>query len=405
MAIAHSQIVEKRNRMRNPLQQRRLLAILLLTAIALSQVVPSIALADGGAPNRAYISGSSKGVSVIDVPTQKVIDQFDIPGNPEMMQLSVDGRYLYVVQTALGKFSIIAARNHQNVCSANVGGHPNQLVLDSGTNLLYVASSDSNGISAFSTNDCTLKHTISAQGHVHGLAIAMVGSGFSGGSGNLLWVADDQGIGIYDSSGKANAQIPIAGGADRLTIPLGDTVYATTQQGDVLAIGVANRTVLPPLFHGGPFGPMDYDAITGQVFIPDIGKKQIDILTPVNIDFVPPEEPRKVIKLQSVPKSIAITSDGQLGFIAQGNGQVVMLDVPGQKQIASINVGGTPHFIITGLNPPIVGTTPQQTNNIGLIANITAYILVAALIIVPILIFLRINRKKGTKPDEKQQIG
>ena len=40
-----------------------------------------------------------------------------------------------------------------------------------------------------------------------------------------------------------------------------------------------------------------------------------------------------------------------------------MLDVPSRSIITSIGVGGTPHFIITGLYPPVNSPTsiPQQT--------------------------------------------
>jgi hypothetical protein len=60
---------------------------------------------------------------------------------------------------------------------------------------------------------------------------------------------------------------------------------------------------------------------------------------------------------------VAITSDGQLGFVALSSGQVVMLDVPDHSIVTSIAVGGTPHFIITGLYPPAraASTKPQQT--------------------------------------------
>lgn len=108
---------------------------------------------------------------------------------------------------------------------------------------------------------------------------------------------------------------------------------------------------------------MDYDANTGQVYVPDRQHNQLDVLDPVVADTtVTPQEPARILRLSSSPQSVAITSDGLLGFVALSNGQVLMLDVPGRSIVTSIAVGGTPHFIITGLYPPVNSptSTPQQ---------------------------------------------
>jgi hypothetical protein len=73
--------------------------------------------------------------------------------------------------------------------------------------------------------------------------------------------------------------------------------------------------------------------------------------------FLFPYEPNRIIHLHSAPQSVAITSDGQLGFVVLSGGKVMILDVPGRQTVNTIDVGGTPHFIITGLYPPLLGTT------------------------------------------------
>ena len=59
------------------------------------------ALADGGAPNLAYIAGSKTGISVIDIHQQKVTTNFSLSGDPHTIYLSLDGRLLFVTQPAL----------------------------------------------------------------------------------------------------------------------------------------------------------------------------------------------------------------------------------------------------------------------------------------------------------------
>jgi len=102
-----------------------------------------------------------------------------------------------------------------------------------------------------------------------------------------------------------------------------------------------------------------------------------------------------------VPQSIAITSDGQLGFIALAGGNVAMLDIPGKQIVNTIQVGGSPRFIITGLYPPLIGTTPQDASVWGTIINIAAYVLVIALLIVPIILFQRYARSKVDHKEDK----
>ncbi|HEY4387090.1 MAG TPA: hypothetical protein VGN34_21750, partial [Ktedonobacteraceae bacterium] len=89
----------------------------------------------------------------------------------------------------------------------------------------------------------------------------------------------------------------------------------------------------------------------------------------------------RIFHLSSSPQSVAITSDGQLGFVALASGQVVMLDIPGRSIISSILVGGTPRFIITGLYPPVTSSRPpaQQTVVAAGPANLPLLIVLAVI--------------------------
>jgi DNA-binding beta-propeller fold protein YncE len=350
------------------------------------------AYADGGAPNMAYVAGGSHGISVIDIAQQKVTSTFALGGDPHTVYLSLDGRFLYVTQPALGRVTMLAAKTGQTVCSANVPGQPSLLAFDPGTNILYVAGNGSANITALDSTNCAIKQTLKTNGPVYGLAVAVVGSGVSGGNGNQLWVTDTTSLYVFTQSGLL-ATIPIPGGPQYITIPPGFTAYVTTRQGSIYAVNLATHKLSPPLLSGGSFGPMDYNAFTSQVYVPDKQNKLIDVLSPIDSGTSkPPSEPAYTIRLGVAPQSIAITSDGSLGFIALAGGHVAMLDIPGKQIVNTITVGGNPHFIITGLYPPLVGTTPQQASIWGTVINVGAYVLVIALLIVPIVIFGRYAR-------------
>ena len=67
---------------------------LLFICSLLSLYFASRAYADGGAPNLAYVSGTSSGVSVIDVGQAKVTKTISLAGDPHTFLLSQDGGLL-----------------------------------------------------------------------------------------------------------------------------------------------------------------------------------------------------------------------------------------------------------------------------------------------------------------------
>jgi len=356
--------------------------------------------ADGGAPNLAYVSGTTKGISVIDIGQQKVTGSFTMDGDPEAIYLSLDGRFLYVTQPTSDHMSMLAAKTGLTICSANVPGQPSLLAFDPGLNVLYSAGNGGDSITVLDPGNCNIKQTIHLNSPIYGLAVAIIGSGAPGETTNQLWVADATSLNVF-ANNKLFASLQVPGGPQYISIPPGFTAYVTTRQGSVYAVDLTTRRLSPPLISGGSFGPMDYNAFTSEVYLPDMQNKRIDVLSPIFPGTnTLPHEPNYSIHLGVVPQSIAITSDGQLGFIALEGGNVAMLDIPGKAIVNTILVGGNPRFIITGLYPPLIGTTPQEASVWGTVINVAAYVLVIALLIVPIVLFQRYAR---TKVDQKEK--
>lgn len=352
--------------------------------------------ADGGAPNLAYAAGAGAGIAVIDIAQQKVTRTFPLGGNPQAMYLSLDGRFLYVTQPDLNQISMLAAKTGQLVCRAHIGGNPSLVTYDPQTDALFVAGNGSASISMIDPANCTLVHTFEADGPVYGLTVANLASDTQD---NQLWVADATAVMVFDTKTRAiEARIPLPGNSPRyLSIPSGLWVYVSTQQGRLYAIDLSSHHPLL-LLSSGQFGTMDFDENTGQVYAPDSLHRQLDTLTPPGTGaLTPPHEPATVLQLDGAPRSVAITSDGQFGFIVLDTGAIAMLDVPGRQIIRTIPVGGNPHFIITGLYPPDLGTTPQQASILTTIATILAYILVAAIILTPLWFVLRQRRQHSDK--------
>ncbi len=374
-------------------------AVLVVLAFICTMFFALPAHADGGAPQLAYVAGTAQGVSVIDIAQQKITSVITAGGDPHMVLLSTDARFLYVAQPQAGRVAIIAAKTGSVFCTASVPGQPSLLALDGNSNTLFAAGNGASSISAIDPTNCAIKRTLQTNGPVYGLAIAAVAASVSSDSGNQLWVSSGDKLLVFDDlKGQQMGSVTIAGGPQYISIPPGATVYVTTRQGSVFAVDL-NSHRLEQLITGGSYGPMDYDANTGEIYVPDRQHNQLVVLSPVNAGFAPPHEPARTIELGVSPQSVAITSDGQLGFVALAGGNVAMLDIPGRQLINTFHVGGNPHFIITGLYPPAIGTTPQQASILGTVINIAAYIFVIALLIVPILLFRRYARaRRDAKP-------
>src|SRR4051794_17324040 len=89
--------------------------VLMVAVMLLFSSVP--VHADGGAPNLAYVVGTAKGISTIDIGQQKVTGTIAVDGDPHTIYLSLDGRFLYVAQPSLGRVTMVAARTGQTICT------------------------------------------------------------------------------------------------------------------------------------------------------------------------------------------------------------------------------------------------------------------------------------------------
>jgi DNA-binding beta-propeller fold protein YncE len=364
----------------------------LLGCVVLLAAFPVTVHADGGAPNLAYVAGAGPGISIIDIAQKKVTGTFPLKGNPRSIYLSLDGRFLYVAQPALNQVSVLAAKSGQLVCTAHIAGSPSLLTYDPQSNSLFVAGNQAASISNIDLSDCKVLHTFGTSAPVYGMAVVNLASSTQN---NQLWVSNGSGITVFDTKTRqVLATIALPGSARYLSVPNGLWVYVTTQQGSLYAVGLSSHQILP-LLSGGQFGTMDFDETTGQVYVPDSLHHQLDQITPPDPGATTaPREPAYAYALDAAPQSVAITSDGQFGFVALASGQVAMLDIPGRQVLQTLSVGGSPGFIITGLYPPALGNTPQQASTIDTIATIAAYILVAALVLVPVWFVVRQNRKR-----------
>jgi DNA-binding beta-propeller fold protein YncE len=382
--------------------------ILLLPLVFLLVFSP-MAYADGGAPQLAYVAGAAHGISVIDIAQRRITGTIALTGNPRTVLLSPDGALLYVTQPESGRVAVIVAKTGKILCTASLPGQPSLLALSLDATVLYVAGQGDSSVRALNPTTCAIQHTFKTNEPVYGLAVtASTAPDATPSTPNQLWITGTTALTVFEATGHLLGSVPVAGGPEYISIPGGFTAYVTTREGTVVAVDLNTRQVIRPLLSGGQFGPMDYDATTGEVYVPDRQHNQLDVLAPVKEgEATMPQEPERILHLSGSPQSIAITSDGQLGFVALSNGQVLMLDVPGRSIVTSIAVGGTPHFIITGLYPPAsngpVAAPPQTTtpSSASLLDRLFPLVWTALVVLLVLCVFWLLWRRRQKRPAEQ----
>ena len=345
-----------------------LLGVVLATSLALG-LAPT-ARADGGAPNLAYVSGTPDGVSVIDIASKQFTGTIHVDGDPRGMTLSADSRFLYVAQAAKNDVAVVDALSKQATNTIPAGPEPTALILDLvDPSHLWVANTGSDTVTVLNPDTGKKLATISVGLHPTGITIAGPSSGINetDGSSEVLVANQDGGsisvIGSESFQVITTVALPNGENPFWVTAPnMGGVAYITTEQGHIYGLTLTTHQIFGPIFNGQQFHYMDYDAITGQIYVPDSQKNVVDVLHPVSSDPKTwTREPLRALSIGGAPWGMAVTNDGSLGLVGQhDSGDVTMLDVPAHTTVGTIHVGGQPQFLIAGPYPPLVSRQSAQ---------------------------------------------
>ncbi len=262
------------------------------------------AYADGGAPQLAYVAGTARGISVIDIAQRRATSTLTVAGQPHMILLSPDGSALYTTQPELGQVTVIAPKTGKALCVARLPGQPSLLAFSIDGTVLYVAGQGDTSVRALNPANCAVERTFETHQPVYGLAVAAsAAANATPTTPNQIWAVGASGLTVFDATGNLLGTTSIAGGPQYISIPAGFTAYVTTRQGSVIAVDLNTRRVIQTLLSGGEYGPMDYDATTGEVYVPDRQHNLLDILTPITASTaLMPHEPTRQFALSGSPQ-------------------------------------------------------------------------------------------------------
>ena len=166
-----------------------IVSVLSLLLILLVGIFSPSAHADGGAPQLAYVAGTSQGISVIDIAQRRVTRTITEAGNPHTILLSLDGSALYITQPSLGQVAVIEAKTGKTLCTVSLPGQPSLLALSLDSTVLYAAGRGDTSVRALDPQTCAIKRTFETHEPVYGLAVtASTAANATPSTPNQIWI-------------------------------------------------------------------------------------------------------------------------------------------------------------------------------------------------------------------------
>ena len=173
----------------------------LLVLLVLIGIFSLSAHADGGAPQLAYVAGTSQGISIIDIAQRRVTGTISEAGNPHTVLLSLDGSALYVTRPTLGQVAVIGAKTGKTLCSVSLPGQPSLLALSLDSTVLYAAGQGDTNVRALDPQTCAVKRIYETHEPVFGLAVtASTAANATPSTPNQLWITGTTSLTIFDAN-------------------------------------------------------------------------------------------------------------------------------------------------------------------------------------------------------------
>lgn len=390
------------------------LAPALLGALILAASPVGAAQADGGAPNLAYVAGAGPHgdeLAIIDVANRKVTGHVSLTSNPSAVLLSFDGRSAYVAERDAGRLAVVDASTKQVSATIALGGAPQALALSSlnGVPTLFVTLRGANQVAFVQPGSRSVVAHVPVGNDPAGEALAAPANGIQTSDINdeELYVANtasDTVSVISIVQRKVIATIPAPGGPLGVVVPnTSNMAYVSTQAGTLLALSIPQHKLLGTVLRlpaGHVAGQMDYNAATGEVYVPDPAGNAVLVVVPASSygdHLQVPDEPERTLALDGAPTAVAITFDGAYVFVAERDrGDVVMLDAARHEILSTMAVGGAPVAIVTGAYPPAV--SQQTSSNTGFMVLVVVVLVLA--MVYAVFVTLRLRARRGqAKPD------
>ena len=315
------------------------------------------------AANRVVIvqtNASGTNVHIIDAATNKIIGEIKGIEVPHGAGLAPDGSRIYISNESQSTLDIVDGKTLQVIKQVPLSGHPNNMAVGKDGKRVYVGIAQvPGGVDVIDTATQTRVKTMPTKGTIHNAYVTpdgkyVVAGSIPGKTINVfdakteepVWVTELD-LGIRPMTFSANPDGSTKWIFAQLTALNGFAVidFATHKE--------INRITNPPLPSGRSEVPEGSDPSHGIAVTPD--QKTLVVCSRLNNALytysLPDLKVTGTVFLKGAGAAwVTLTPDGKYAYIAEPvTDTVAVVDIPGQKQVASIPVGYVPKRNTTGV--------------------------------------------------------
>ena len=302
----------------------------------------------------AYVANSgSNTVSMIDIPTQLVVNTIAVGSGPWGVAISPDGTQVYVTNSFGNNVSVISTASSTVVATIPVQSDPQGVAFTPDGTSAYVANGSSSTVSVIDTTSQTVTATVQVGSNPVGVAMALTSNG------TFAYVSN---------SGSNNVSVIAVGAEPEVvqTINVGSNPYwvavspnsslAYVENGgsnNVSVISIASNAVTATIPVG--VGP------NGAAFSPDSSIAYVtnEVSNTVSVISTASSSVVATVPGFHVPVEVAVTTDGSAAYVTNLDANNVSVITTATNTItATVGVGVSPVGIAIASAPP---TTLQIT--------------------------------------------
>ena len=304
-------------------------------------------------------NASGTNVHLIDPATNKVIGEITDIETPHGVGVAPDGSRIYVSNEALSTLDIVDAKTLKVTKRVPLSGHPNNMAVGKDGKRVFVGiAQQPGGVDVIDTASQTRVKTIPTKGTIHNAYVTPDGKYVVAGSigGKTINVADSNTLEpVWDLEMPEGIR-PMTFAAN----PDGSTKWIFAQLSGLNGFAVVdfathkqiNLIKNPPLPAGRSEIPEGSDPSHGMAVTPD--QKTLVVCSRLNNAVytysLPELKVTGTVFLKGAGAAwLTLTPDGKVAYVAEPvTDTVAVVDLVGQKQIASIPVGYVPKRNTTG---------------------------------------------------------
>lgn len=303
-------------------------------------------------------NSDSNNVSAISDTNDTVVTSVPAPDDPVSLTLDSHAGEVYVAEHSSDTLAVISATSDQVVSTVITGDNPDAVAYDAGRGTLFVGAGGPDTDFAFSdSNFATVANWTFAS---NGTSVALA---YDSGRGEVF-VALAHGPNavevIDDSTDQAVASIPVGSDPVALTYdPVRGLVFVANRDSNTVSVINDTTHQLTTVPVGADPSGIACDPLTGDVYVTNLDNLSvIDEATEKVVHWIP---------VTGGPTGVVYAADLNEMLVAEGSGNVTVINATSGEVTGTIAVGGEPFAVAYDPDDRTVLVTNDGTNDLDAI--------------------------------------